>query len=74
MASKYEAKKDICESSRPSAVQVDVVAIRFEVDDLCPLPPSVQELVFNSSPAEMQESSANAPETPISGTYSFTIT
>ena len=68
MASKYEAKKDTCDSSRPNAVQADVVAIRLEVDDLCTLPPSVQELAFNSSPAEMQESSANAPETPTTST------
>ena len=42
MASKHEEKKE---------TQPDVVAIRLEVDDdLCPLPPSVQELEFNSSP------------------------
>jgi hypothetical protein len=72
MASKYEEKKDSCETSRPSAVQADVVAIRLEVDDLCTLPLSVQELAFNSSPAETLESSANAPETPTTSTCSFT--
>ena len=72
MASKYEAKKDVCESSRPSAAQADIVAIRLEVDDLCPLPPSVQELAFSSSPAEMQETSASGPETPTTSKFSIT--
>ena len=51
MASKYEEKKEACDVSDPSSTQPDVVAIRLEVDDdLCPLPPSVQELEFNSAP------------------------
>ena len=51
MASKYEEKKEVCDVSGPSSTQPDVVSLRLEVDDdLCPLPPSVQELEFNSAP------------------------
>ena len=56
MASKYEEKK----SSRDpvghasSTAQPDVVAMRLEVDDLCPLPLSVRELEFDVSPPEIQ--------------------
>lgn len=70
MAYRYEEKKEIDDFGRSSAAQVDVVAIRLEVDDHYPLPPSVRELMFNSSSPDTQESSAGAPETPSNGAYS----
>ena len=62
MASKSEEKKDICDTIRPSSTQADIVAIRLEVDDLCPLPPSVQDLAYNSAP-DMEESEEAAHDT-----------
>lgn len=65
MASKYEEKK----SSRDpvghasSTAQPDVVAMRLEVDDLCPLPPSVRELEFNVSSPEIQGADEHPPTT-----------
>ena len=54
MASKYEEKKEFRDVSHPNSTQPDVVAIRLEVDDLCPLSPAVQELAFNSSSNDQQ--------------------
>ena len=69
MASRYEEKKSFSDvvAHSTSAAQADVVALRLEVDDLCPLPASVKELEFNSTP-ETQGGGESTRDPPPTGT------
>lgn len=73
MASKSVEKKGVSDVSHSSSTQADVVTIRLEVDDLCPLAPSVQELAFNSSPETLLSAQQEQPAHEANATGTNTI-